>query len=154
MGTHLSSAAGAARDLSRRFVRGSLWLEFSTFMLIVAVLIDCLDRSWDTPPMLAPLLAVPPALAGIGAATVRRPVAYGGVSLLAAVAIALKPTEYAAWLPVATIFTIVVITAVAAAGTAGSVRQQRRIADVTSVAEAAQRALLRPPPPRLRPGGL
>jgi Stage II sporulation protein E (SpoIIE) len=150
MGTHLSSVAGAARDLSRRFVWRSRWLEFSAFVLIAAVLIDCLNGSRATAPMLAPLLAVPPALAGIGAATVRRPVAYGGVSLLAAAAaIALKPTEYAGWLPVATIFTIVVITAVAAVGTAGSVRQQRRIADVTSVAEAAQRALLRPPPPRL-----
>ncbi len=41
----------------------------------------------------------------------------------------------------------------ATAGTAISVRQERRIADVTSVAEAAQRALLRPPPPRLGPLG-
>ncbi len=39
-------------------------------------------------------------------------------------------------------------------GTAISVRQQQRIADVTSVAEAAQRALLRPPPARLGPLGL
>ena len=103
--------------------------------------------------MLAPLLAVPPALAGIGAATVRRPLAYGAVSLLAAIVIAVKPTEYAGWLPGATILTVVVITAVATAGTAISVRQERRIAEVTSVAEAAQRALLRPPPPRLGPLG-
>ena len=103
--------------------------------------------------MLAPLLAVPPALAGIGAATVRRPLAYGAVSLLAAVAVAFRPTEYARWLPGATIATIVAITVVAMAGTAVNVRQQRRIADVTSVAEAAQRALLRPPPGRLGPLG-
>ena len=103
--------------------------------------------------MLAPLLAVPPALAGIGAATVRRPLGYGAVSLLAAIAIAAKPTAYAGWLPGATIFTVVVITAVATAGTAISVRQERRIAEVRSVAEAAQRAVLRPPPPRLGPLG-
>ena len=41
----------------------------------------------------------------------------------------------------------------ATAGTAINVRQERRIADVTSVAEAAQRALLRPPPARLGPLG-
>ena len=50
--------------------------------------------------------------------------------------------------------TVAAITAVATVGTAISVRQQQRIADVTSVAEAAQRALLRPPPARLGPLGL
>ena len=154
MRTHLPSVTAAARALSRRAAWRSRWLEFSALVLLTVVLIDCLDRPWNQPPMLAPLLAVPPALAGIGAATVRRPLAYGAVSLLAAVAVAFKPTEYAGWLPVATMFTVVVITAVATAGTAISVRQERRIADVTSVAEAAQRAVLRPLPPRLGPLGL
>jgi serine phosphatase RsbU (regulator of sigma subunit) len=154
MQTHLPSVTAAARALSRRAAWHSRWLEFSALVLLTVVLIDCLDRPWSQPPMLAPLLAVPPALAGIGAATVRRPLAYGAVSLLAAVAIALKPTVYAGWLPGATIFTVVVITAVATAGTAISVRQERRIAEVTSVAEAAQRAVLRPLPPRLGPLGL
>ena len=153
MRTHLPAVTAAARDLARRAAWGSRWLEFSALVLITVVLITCLRESWAQPPMLAPLLAVPPALAGIGAATVRRPLAYGAVSLLAAVAVALKPTEYARWLPGATIATIVAITAVATAGTAVNVRQQRRIADVTSVAEAAQRALLRPPPGRLGPLG-
>jgi len=153
MRTHLPSVTVAARALSQRSAWWSRWLEFSAFMIMTVVLIDCLDRPWGKPPMLAPLLAVPPALAGIGAATVRRPLAYGGVSLLAAVAVALKPTEFSGWLPGATIFTVFVITAVATAGTAISVRQQRRIADVTSVAEAAQRALLRPPPAHVGPFG-
>ena len=122
-------------------------------MLFTIVLVNCLHRTWATPPMLAPLLAVPPALAGIGAATVRRPLAYGGVSLLAAIFVALKPTEFAPWVPGATIITIVAITAVAALGTAVNLRQERRIANVTSVAEVAQRALLRPPPQRLGPLG-
>jgi hypothetical protein len=122
-------------------------------VLLTVVLIDCLDRAWTQPPVLAPLLAVPPALAGIGAASVRRPLAYGAVSLLAGIAIAAKPTELAGWLPGATMFTVVVITAVATAGTALSIRQERRIAEVTSVAEAAQRAVLRPLPPRLGPLG-
>jgi hypothetical protein len=123
-------------------------------VLITVVLVDCLTRPWTQPPMLAPLLAVPPALAGIGAATVRRPLGYGAVSLLAAIAIAAKPTEHAGWLPGATIFTVGVITVVATAGTAVSIRQEQRIAEVTSVAEAAQRAVLRPLPPRLGPIGL
>jgi len=153
MRTRLSSATTAARALAQRAAWRSRWLEFSTLVLITIVLISCLDRPWGNPPMLAPLLAVPPALAGIGATTVRRPLAYGGVSLLAAIVVAFKPTEYAGWLPGATMFTVAVITAVAAAGTATDMRQKRRIAEVTSVAEAAQRALMRPPPPRLGPVG-
>ncbi|WP_187366401.1 PP2C family protein-serine/threonine phosphatase [Trebonia kvetii] len=136
----------------RRVAWRSPWLDMSTLALITIVLVKCLDRRWDEPPMLAPLLAVPPALAGIGAASVRRPLAYGGVSMLAALFVWLKPTEFAGSLPGATMFTIVVITAVATLGTAVNVRQERRIATVRSVAEAAQHALLRPPPQRL--GGL
>ena len=104
--------------------------------------------------MLVPLLAVPPALAAIGAVTVRRPLAYGGVSLLAAVPIAMQSSGHANWLPFATMFTVVIITAVAMAGTVTHVRQERRIAEVRSVAEAAQRAVLRPLPPLLGPLGL
>jgi serine phosphatase RsbU (regulator of sigma subunit) len=152
MRTHLPAAMTATR-LTQYAARRSSWLEFTALVLITVVLIDCLGRSSNQPPMLAPLLAVPPALAGIGAATVRRPLGYGAVSLLAAIAIAAKPTLYAGWLPGATIFTVVVITAVATAGTAINVRQEQRIAEVRSVAEAAQRAVLRPPPPRLGPLG-
>ena len=154
MRTRLPSLTTAARALSQPAAWRSRWLEFSALVLLTVVLFDCLDGPAGQPPMLAPLLAVPPALAGIGAATVRRPLVYGAVSLLAAVAIAAKPTEFAGWLPGATIFTVVVITAVATAGTAVSVRQERRIAEVRSVAEAAQRAVLRPLPPYLGPLGL
>src|SRR3984893_725461 len=153
MRTHLPSTTTGARRLAQRLAWRSSWLEFSALVLITVVLVDCLTRPWNQPPMLAPLLAVPPALAGIGAATVRRPLGYGAVSLLAAIVIAAKPTEYAGWLPGATIFTVGVITAVATAGTAINARQEQRIAEVSSVAEAAQRAVLRPPPPRLGPLG-
>jgi Stage II sporulation protein E (SpoIIE) len=154
MRTNLPNVTGAAHARSQRAAWRSRWLELSALVLITVVLVDCLTRPWTQPPMLAPLLAVPPALAGIGAATVRRPLGYGAVSMLAAMAIATKPTEYVGWLPSATIFTVGVITAVATAGTAISIRQEQRIAEVTSVAEAAQRAVLRPLPPRLGPLGL
>lgn len=153
MPTRRTSVTGGTRVMALLAALRSRWLEFSALVLITIVLIDCLDRPWGEVPMLAPLLAVPPALAGIGAPTVRRPLAYGGISLLATIVVALKPTEYAGWLPPATIFTVAVITAVATAGTASHVRQERRIAAMTSVAEAAQRAVLRPPPPRIGPLG-
>jgi hypothetical protein len=153
MRQHLPGAP-AARAFTGPDAWWSRWLEFSALVLLTVVLFSCMHRTRSQPPMLDPLLAVPPALAGIGATSVRRPLAYGGVSLLAAVIVALKPTEFARWLPIVTILTVFVITAVATAGTALSVRQERRIANVTSVAEAAQRALLRPPPARLGPLGL
>ena len=153
MRTHLPSVTAVATALWQRAARRSRWLELSALVLISVVLITCFTRPKGEPPMFAPLLAVPPALAGIGAATVRRPLAYGAVSLLAAVAVAFKPTMHAGWLPGVTMVTVCIITVVATAGTAISLRQERRIADVTSVAEAAQRALLRPPPARLGPLG-
>src|ERR1700742_4910405 len=117
MRTHLAGVTGATRVIAQRAAWRSRWLEPSALVLITIVLIDCLNRPWGQAPMLAPLLAVPPALAGIGAPTVRRPLIYGAVSLLATIIIALKPTEYATWLPPATIFTVAIITAVATAGT-------------------------------------
>jgi serine phosphatase RsbU (regulator of sigma subunit) len=154
MRQHLFGVPAAARAFTRPDAWWSRWLEFSALVLLTVVLISCLHRSYYQAPMLDPLLAVPPALAGIGAASVRRPLAYGGISLLAAIIVASKPTAFAGWLPVTTIVTVIVITVVATAGTALSVRQERRIADVMTVAEAAQRALLRPPPARLGPLGL
>src|SRR5215471_20466355 len=61
------------------------WLELSSAVLVVII---CTGSFWTAPLLLAPLLAVPPALAGIGAATVRRPLGFGAVSLLAAVVVA------------------------------------------------------------------
>src|SRR5258708_27178635 len=151
MRTHLPSATTAARRLSQRAAWRSSWLEFSALVLITGVLVDCLSRPWNQPPMLAPLLAVPPALAGIGAATVRRPLGYGAVSLLAAIAIAAKPTEYAPWLPVTTIFTVVIITAVATAGPARHLPLERRKTPLTGLPGGGARAPLRAPPPRPAP---
>jgi hypothetical protein len=153
MRTHLPSVTAAARHPGQRADWRFRWLELSALVLITVVLVDCLSRPWK-PPMLAPLLAVPPALAGIGAPSLRRPLGFGAISLLAAIIIAARPTEYAGWLPGATIFTVAVITVIVTAGTAVNVRQEQRIAEVRSVAEVAQRALLRPPPPRLGPLGL
>src|SRR5215469_1692944 len=99
MRQHLYGVPAAARAVTRPVDWLSRWLEFSALVLLTVVLISCLDRTWTTPPMLDPLLAVPPALAGIGAVSVRRPLAYGGLSLVAAIIVALKPTKFAGYLP-------------------------------------------------------
>jgi serine phosphatase RsbU (regulator of sigma subunit) len=127
------------------------WLELSSAIVVAVVLIICAGQLWTAPLLLGPLLAVPPALAGIGAATVRRPLGYGAVSLLAAVIVALTASGSTHWLPVATIVTVVVVTAVSTAGTALTAQKEQQIANFISVAEAAQRAVLRPLPRQVGP---
>jgi hypothetical protein len=137
-------------DLTRGGWRAR-WLEVSSAVIVAVVLIICAGQIWTAPLLLGPLLAVPPALAGIGAASVARPLAYGAVSLLAAVIVALTASGATHWLPLATIVTVIVVTCVSVMGTAISARKDQQIANVISVAEAAQRAVLRPLPRQLGP---
>ena len=127
------------------------WLELSSAAVVAVVLIICTGHIWTAPLLLGPILAVPPALAGIGAATIRRPLAYGAVSLLAAVIIAVTASGATHWLPVATMVTVVIVTSVSVVGTTISGQKDQQIANVISVAEAAQRAVLRPLPKQLGP---
>jgi serine phosphatase RsbU (regulator of sigma subunit) len=127
------------------------WLELGTAVVVVVVLIVCLTHGWAAPLLLVPLLAVPPALAGIGASTVARPLGYGAVSLLAAIVVALTASGDTHDVPVAAIVTVIVVTALSTAGTALSSSSTQQIANVISVAETAQRAVLRPLPGQLGP---
>jgi serine phosphatase RsbU (regulator of sigma subunit) len=115
----------------------------------LAALIALATTSAGDGELLLPLLAVPPALAGIGAATPRRPLAYGAAMLL--VAIAAAPFTTTAEVPVVTTVSILVVTLISASGGARGGQENQRLADVTSVAEAAQRALLRPLPRQVGP---
>jgi serine phosphatase RsbU (regulator of sigma subunit) len=115
----------------------------------LAALIALATSSTVDGQLLLPLLAVPPALAGIGAATPRRPLAYGAVMLL--VAIATAPFTTTAEVPAVTTVSILVVTLISASGSARGGQENQRLADVTSVAEAAQRALLRPLPHQVGP---
>jgi serine phosphatase RsbU (regulator of sigma subunit) len=124
------------------------WLEAVTVASVVIVVIVCLTHAWPEPRQLELLLAVPPALAGIGAADIKRPLAYGAASIVAAVII-LAITHDA--LAAATLITTVVVTMLAAMATSRTVPGTQRIANVISVAEAAQRAVLRPLPEQLGP---
>jgi hypothetical protein len=137
--------------LVRRVAWRSWWLELSTAILVAVVLIICAGQIWTAPLLLGPLLAVPPALAGIGANTIRRPLAYGAISLLAAIIVALTASGNTHWMPVATIVTVIVVTVVATVGTAVSMVKDQQIANFISVAETAQRAVLRPIPRQVGP---
>jgi len=139
-GAHADAVAWRAR-----------WLELTTAVVVAVVVIVCAAQVWTAPLLLELLLAVPPALAGIGAATIRRPLGYGAVSLVAAVVIAVTASPNNDWLPVATIVAVAVVTAISAAGTAIGSPKTQQIANVISVAEAAQRTVLKPLPSQLGP---
>jgi serine phosphatase RsbU (regulator of sigma subunit) len=144
-GTDSPGLTAGQRGLSTR------WLEAVIAASVVIVVLVCVTRAWPAPRELELLLAVPPALAGIGAATVRRPLAYGAATTLPAVIILAVIHDA---LAVATLIATVVVALVAAGATARSAPRTQQIANVISVAEAAQRALLRPLPGRLGPLGL
>jgi Stage II sporulation protein E (SpoIIE) len=143
------------------------WLELISAAAAIAVLVVCLDRLWTAPLLLDPLLAVLPALAGIGAATIWRPLAYGAAAEAAAAVVALTAHGGARDLPQATLVAVATVTVVSVgaavlgrraltarltdslttslrASIDSSTRQQ--LANAVSVAEVAQRAVLRPLP--------
>jgi serine phosphatase RsbU (regulator of sigma subunit) len=142
------------RPLARRWSRGGPgswrtgWLALCALPAVAVLATLDVSGSWSGQHVL-PLLAAPPALAGIGAATPRRPIAYGAVMLLAAVAVV--PFIARPQLAAVAAVSVLAVTAISAAGAARGRRQSRKLADVTSVAEAAQRALLRPLPGQVGP---
>jgi Stage II sporulation protein E (SpoIIE) len=127
---------------------GPCWLALCALPAVAALIALATSGAQDG-QLLLPLLAVPPALAGIGAETPRRPLAYGAVMLLAALVTA--PFTTTPELPAATTVAVLVVTVISASGGARGGPQDQRLADVTSVAEAAQRALLRPLPRQVGP---
>jgi serine phosphatase RsbU (regulator of sigma subunit) len=131
-------------------IRPSWWLELTTAVAVIVVVIVCAAHVWAAPLLLAPLLAVPPALAGVGASSFRRPLAYGTVSLVAAVVIAVIASGNTHEVPAATIVAVVVMTAISAAAVASG-GQTEQMSNVISVAETAQRAVLKPLPDQLGP---
>ena len=124
------------------------WLALCALPAVAALIALAASSAWNG-ELFLPLLAVPPALAGIGAATPRRPLAFGAVMLVTAIAAA--PFTTTAEVPAVTTVSILVVTLISASGTARGGHETQRLADVTSVAEAAQRALLRPLPRQVGP---
>jgi serine phosphatase RsbU (regulator of sigma subunit) len=141
------------------------WLELTMIIAVAASAVVCLTHVWPSPLALTPLLAIPPALAGIGASTIRRPLAYGAAALVAAVIIdallkgGITVTAGAHQLPLAAagaaaVTTVLSVTGAVFADRRPTVRQEQQdlqFANVSSVAEAAQRAVLRPLPEQLGP---
>jgi len=154
---------------SRRPVRGQAgdtpdpvpgwWLAACAAAAMVAVAAAGLGLFWAGRLVLGPLLAIPVALAGIGAPAARVPLACGAVMLTVAVVLALF--AHGSLLRIVATVSVVAVTALSAAGVvltkpwkqevASITPVEQELASLTSVAEVAQRALLPPPPRRAGP---
>jgi serine phosphatase RsbU (regulator of sigma subunit) len=158
----IETPAATLRSPSRWRAR---WLELTVLAAVAATVAVCLSGVWPSPLTLVLLLAVPPALAAVGAVGVWRILAYGVAAEIAAVAIdamlsgGVTATVGAHQLPLAATGAIAVTTVAGIAGsklgarqeTVDQQQQELQFANVTSVAEAAQRAVLRPLPEQLGP---
>ncbi|MFB7473380.1 PP2C family protein-serine/threonine phosphatase [Kitasatospora sp. NPDC056184] len=132
-----------------RLPRRTRLLLGAAFLLIVgAVLADLLTGPGTT---LSPVLAVAPVLVGATTRRARVPLVTG----IAAVAVAALLEEGNSHLPgTVHLASLITITAATLASTANVVliaARERELFHVRTVAEAAQRALLRPPPERAGP---
>ena len=135
------------------------WPAVCVAAAVVVVAAVASSRLWDGGVVLGPLLAIPAALAGIGAPTPRLPLVYGTLMLVAAVVLAAVARESLPW--IATQVSVVAVTVLSAAGAglsrprkqepAGVTPAEQKLASLTSVAEVVQRAVLRPLPRRAGP---
>jgi serine phosphatase RsbU (regulator of sigma subunit) len=134
------------------------WLAVCAAAAFVVVAAAALSELGNGGLLVGPLLAIPVALAGIGAPSLRLPLACGTLMLAAAVVLAaFAPGS----LPVAAPVPVVAVTALSALGVvltrpgrreqASAAPAEQKLADVTSVAEVVQRALLPPLPERAGP---
>jgi Stage II sporulation protein E (SpoIIE) len=159
------TAEQAATAKARRRAWRARWLEVTVVAAAIAAAAVCLAGAWPAPLELAPLLAVPPALAGVGATRIWRPLAYGAAALIAGVVIdallkgGITVTTGSHQLALAAIGATAVVTALSLAGTkvgaehktTQQAQQALQFVNVTSVAEAAQRAVLRQLPDTVGP---
>jgi serine phosphatase RsbU (regulator of sigma subunit) len=163
--TETATATSTGTAAARRRAWRARWLEVAVVAAAIAAAAVCLAGAWTAPLELAPLLAVPPALAGVGATTIWRPLAYGAAALVAGVVVdalvkgGITVTTGGHQLALAAIGAVVAVTVLSLLGTrvgaehktTQQARQALQIVNVTSVAEAAQRAVLRQLPDTVGP---
>ncbi|QMU77817.1 serine/threonine-protein phosphatase [Streptacidiphilus sp. PB12-B1b] len=129
--------------LSRR-VRGFLTAAY--LLLAAAVGTDLATGPGST---FSPVLAAVPVLAGIGTRRARVPVVAGLLALAGVIVLALVNQGVPLLVHATSAVTVLVITCTSAAAVVLVASREQELAQVRSVSEAAQRALLRPVPERI-----
>ncbi|MEY9935632.1 serine phosphatase RsbU (regulator of sigma subunit) [Catenulispora sp. GP43] len=125
---------------SRRLLTGAYAL------IAVAVLVDLLTGPKTT---VSPILAAVPVLAAADARSARVPLVAGALAVVAVVLLALGNQDVSAAVHVEAVAAVVAVTLASTAGVILTASRERVLEQVRTVAEAAQRALLRPVPGRI-----
>ncbi|MFE2722447.1 PP2C family protein-serine/threonine phosphatase [Kitasatospora sp. NPDC059327] len=131
--------------LPRRTRRLLCW---AFLLLVAAVVADLLTGPGTT---LSPVLAVAPMLAGATTRSARVPLFAGAVATAAVVLLELSNSSLPDSVHLTALITVLAATLASAANVVLVSARERELTQVRTVAEAAQRALLRPPPERLGP---
>ncbi|MEU5425411.1 PP2C family protein-serine/threonine phosphatase [Streptomyces olivoreticuli] len=141
------------RDVSLQMSR----LPHSARTLVVAAYVllasaVTLDVTTDPQWTLSPVLATAPVLASIGTRRARVPLTVGMSALVLVPLLALADRDVPLSAHLTSGFTVLAITSISTANVVLVATRERELGQSRSVAEAAQRALLRPPPERI--GGM
>ncbi|MFJ3219997.1 PP2C family protein-serine/threonine phosphatase [Kitasatospora sp. NPDC086801] len=115
-------------------------------LLVAAVVADLVTGPGTT---LSPVLAVAPVLAGATSRSARVPLAAGGIAVVAVGLLETTNSELPAEVHITALITVLAATLASAANVVLVAARERELFHVRTVAEAAQRALLRPPPERI-----
>ncbi|MFF0410836.1 PP2C family protein-serine/threonine phosphatase [Kitasatospora sp. NPDC004745] len=128
--------------------RTRLLLLCAFLLLVAAVVADLVSGPGTT---LSPVLAVAPVLAGATTRSARVPLAAGGLAVVAVGLLETTNTELPTEVHLTALITVLAATLASAANVVLVAARERELFQVRTVAEAAQRALLRPPPERIGP---
>lgn len=117
-------------------------------LLLLALLADLVTGSRTT---FSPILAAVPVLAGAGTRSVRVPLLAGGLAAAAVGLLSLANSGISLSVHIAALIAVLAVTLASAANVVLVTARERELREVRTVAEAAQRALLRPVPARVGP---
>ncbi|SNT25387.1 PP2C family protein-serine/threonine phosphatase [Actinacidiphila glaucinigra] len=129
--------------------RGALCFLVLAYLLIAGCVV--LDLTSGPGTTLAPVLAALPVLAGAHSRRARGPLAAGALAIGLVFALAAANHGVPALVHVASAITVLAVTFTSTGAVVLITGRERELARVRGVAEAAQSALLRPPPPRIGP---
>ncbi|MFJ9772462.1 PP2C family protein-serine/threonine phosphatase [Kitasatospora sp. NPDC101157] len=124
-------------------------LLYGALLLLVAAVVAALAIGPGT--TLSPLLAVAPVLSAAATRRPRVPLTVGAVALLAVSALESTNTELPSSVRISVPVTVLAATLASSASVVLVASRERQLYQVRTVAEAAQRALLRPPAERIGP---
>ncbi|MEV6978797.1 PP2C family protein-serine/threonine phosphatase [Kitasatospora sp. NPDC093806] len=128
--------------------RARLLLYGAFLLLLAAVLVDLITGPGTT---LSPVLAVAPVLVSATTRRARVPLATGAVAIVVAGLLEEGNTHLPGSVHATALVTITAATLASTANVVLTAARERELLQVRTVAEAAQRALLRPPPERVGP---